>query len=238
MQQRATLWIYGTFCTSSTTRIKATLGFIPIHLYFRKLYRRFLLRKSLLPPNHIISNILSSNGLYDHIPHNISINNLTSKQRLYLNSPFIDMDNRHNELLLFFSFFDEELNLENWPIDSFSDCFSFHLCLSNTKSYIKNLNNIIFKASSNSFSSIIVSNASIKNYVVMLISYIYLHNKPIIKIIYKVVNVITTKAELFTIRCGINQVIGITNVNYIVIITDSLHTAKRIFNFLPYLYQT
>jgi len=51
------------------------------------------------------------------------------------------------------------------------------------------------------------------------------------------VNITTTEAKLFAIRCGINQVVGIPNIKHIVIITDSLYTAKRIFKLLLHLYQ-
>jgi len=71
----------------------------------------------------------------------------------------------------------------------------------------------------------------------MSISHIHSHDKSIIKIIHRAVNVTTTKAELSAIQCGINQAVGITNINHIVVITDSLHAAKKIFDFLSHPYQ-
>ena len=53
----------------------------------------------------------------------------------------------------------------------------------------------------------------------------------------RAINVTTTEAELFAIYCGINQVVANSDVNYIVIITNSLHTAKRIFDSSVHLYQ-
>ena len=146
------------------------------------------------------------------------------------------MDNRCNKLFSFFSAFDKEFNPGNWIIDSFPDQFSFHLHSSNVKNHIKNLDDITFRALSNPSSSIIVSDVSIKNHVAMSISYIYSYDKPIIKTIHKAVNVTTTGAKLFAIWCGINQAVSITNINHIIVITDLLHTAKKIFNFLldPY----
>ena len=47
----------------------------------------------------------------------------------------------------------------------------------------------------------------------------------------------TTEAELFAIRCGINQAMQIINVHHIIITTDSIHATKRIFNLSIYLYQ-
>ena len=53
--------------------------------------------------------------------------------------------------------------------------------------------------------AVVVSDISIKNQVATSIAYIYVHNNPIIKTIHHVINIVSTKTELFTIRCGINQ---------------------------------
>jgi len=45
------------------------------------------------------------------------------------------------------------------------------------------------------------------------------------------------KAELVTIRCGINQFINIPGILKIIVITDSLHIVRKIFNSLIHLYQ-
>jgi len=71
---------------------------------------------------------------------------------------------------------------------------------------------------------------SIKNYIATSISHIHIHDKPIIKMIYCAINVTSTKAELFTIYCGINQAIGSPQIKKIIVITDFLHTAKSIFD--------
>jgi len=55
--------------------------------------------------------------------------------------------------------------------------------------------------------------------------------------IHKAVNITTTEAKLFTIQCGINQVVGITNVNHIVVIMDSLYATKKIFDSLSHPFQ-
>ena len=51
------------------------------------------------------------------------------------------------------------------------------------------------------------------------------------------VRVTSTEAKLFTIRCSTIQVTHLSHINQIVIIVDSIHAAKKIFNFLVYLYQ-
>jgi len=102
VQWRAALWILGTFHTSPTSGIKAISGLISIHFHLKKLYRRFLLRGSSLPSNHIISSIISFDGLHNYNFHSISIDHLTPKQRLCLKSTLIDMNNRYNEVFHLF----------------------------------------------------------------------------------------------------------------------------------------
>ena len=220
-----------------TARIEAISGLIPIHFYLKKLYSRFLLRGSSLPSNHIIKSILSSNGSTRHTSYSLFLDNLTPKQRLHLNSSLIDMDNSCNELLPSFSFFNEKFDPGNQLIDSFPEQFSFHPHSSNIKNHIKNLNNITFRALFNHSSSIIISDANIKNHVATSILHIHSHNEPVIKTIHQAINITTTEAELFAMQCSINQAVGIPNINHIIVITDSLHAAKRIFDFSLHLYQ-
>ena len=56
------------------------------------------------------------------------------------------------------------------------------------------------------------------------------------KTIYHAMNVISTEAELFAIRCGISQASQIQGVTCIVIVTDTILAAKRIFDIFLYLY--
>jgi len=99
------------------------------------------------------------------------------------------------------------------------------------------LDEIVLRASSNPSSTIIVSDTSIKNHITTSISHIHSYNKPVVKTMHRAINVTTTEAKLFMICCGINQVVANSNVNYIVIITNSLYTAKRIFNSSVHPYQ-
>jgi len=63
-------------------------------------------------------------------------------------------------------------------------------------------------------------------------------NKPLMKTIHHAVNVISTEAELFAIRCGINQSIRFDNISKIVVITDSIHMAQKIFDSSSHPFQT
>ena len=181
--------------------------------------------------------VLSLDKSSEHQSHILSLNLLTQKQRSCLTSLLVNMDNCLNEILPSFLLFDKEFDSGKHLIDFFSDCFSFYPWSKNIKNYINALDNITLELVSDPTSSIIISDVNIKNHVTTSISHIHLYNKLIIKTIYQVVNIFTTKAELFTICYGINQVINVPNTRCIVVIIDSLHTAKRIFDSLMHPYQ-
>ena len=52
--------------------------------------------------------------------------------------------------------------------------------------------------------ALVITDASIKNNIATSISYMHIHNRPIMKTLYHVVNVTSTEAKLFAIRYGIN----------------------------------
>jgi len=72
--------------------------------------------------------------------------------------------------------------------------------------------------------------ASVKNNVASSIVHIHVYNKLIVKMIHHVINVMSTKAKFFAIRCGINQVFHLQDIFKIIVVTDSIHTAKKIFD--------
>jgi len=147
------------------------------------------------------------------------------------------MNDKRNEFFPFFSFFNKEFNLGNRIVDIFPDRFSFHPHFSNIEKYIENLEEIMLRASSDPFSSIVVSDTSIKNQVTTSILHIHSFNKPIIKTLHRAINITTAKAELFAICCSINQAVANHNVKHIIVITNSLHIARRIFDSFTHLYQ-
>ena len=105
------------------------------------------------------------------------------------------------------------------------------------KSRIQQLDSMIIQASSSQSTAIVASDASIKNNIATSISHTYIFNQPLIKTIHHAAFVTSTEAEMFAIRCGINQATAKSNVSKIVIVTDSIHAAKRIFNPFSHLLQ-
>ena len=75
-------------------------------------------------------------------------------------------------------------------------------------------------------------NASIKNNIATSILHTYISNQSLVKTIHHAVFVTSSEAELFTIRCSINQALSKENISKIIVITNSIHIAKKIFDTL------
>ena len=89
---------------------------------------------------------------------------------------------------------------------------------------------MVIKSSGSPSTAIVVIDISIKNNTATSISYMHTHNYPITKTIHHAVYVTSSEAKLFAIRCGINQASNQDGISKIIIITDSIHVAKKIFN--------
>jgi len=86
--------------------------------------------------------------------------------------------------------------------------------------------------------ALVVTDASIKNNIATSISHVHSANKPLIKTVYHAVFVTSMETELFAIRYGINQACIKENVSKIIVVTDSIHAAKKIFNSNSHPYQS
>ena len=159
--------------------------------------------------------------------HWLSLERLTPRQCL-------NIKNRINEIFSSFDPFNKEFSPGDKLINIFPSCFSFYFTNKKSKESLKThickLNNIILQASADPKSVVVISDASIKNQVATSITHIHVHDSLTIKMIYHTINVTFTEAELFTIRYNINQATQLPNISQIIVITDSIHAAKRIFN--------
>ena len=123
--------------------------------------------------------------------------------------------------------------------DNFSNCFSFNLASKKEKNKIccEELDEMVFHLSSSPSTALFVTDASIKNNIATSISHIHSANGPLIKIVHHAAFITSTEAELFAIRCGINQACIKENVSKIIIVTDSIHATKKIFDSKSHPYQ-
>jgi len=92
------------------------------------------------------------------------------------------------------------------------------------------LDNLAIEALDISSITLVISDANIKNNVATSISHIYIHNKPITKTLHHAVNITSTEAELFAIRCSINQATYHNEISKIIVITNFIYAARKIFD--------
>ena len=153
------------------------------------------------------------------------------KQCLKIKGPTVDIDNRFNKIISSFSLLDRKFLPGNRLIDIFPNTFSFHSLdksKNNIKSYLHNLKNVSLQSLSDPYIAIVILDASIKNSVAISIAHIHIHDSPVIKTIHYAVNITSTEVKIFTLWCSINQAIQQFDINYIIVITDFIHAAKRI----------
>jgi len=126
--------------------------------------------------------------------------------------------------------------------DIFSDCFSFNLANKEEKDKDKicaqELDDMALCISFSPNTALIVTDASIKNDIATSISHIHQANHPLIKTVHHAAFITSSEAELFTIRCSINQACNKEDVSKIFVITNSIHAVKNIFNSSSHPYQS
>ena len=158
-----------------------------------------------------------------------------------IRSPIVDMNNRFNEVFPLFDSYNSKFFSGTRIIDILSSCFSFHPLNKHSKDNLTSrscqLDNLAIMSSENSSYTLVVTNTSIKFNVAISITHIHICNKPVVKILYHAVNVTSTEAKIFTIRCGINQATTSQGILKIIVITDLIHSAKRIFDPLLHPFQ-
>ena len=234
IQRRAAIWILGAFKTLPSEGIEAIAGIIPIKFHLQKIAKRSQICSFKLPANHILKNLLDESPPLSNTSNSHNIGLLTNRQRTLTKDHLIDTCNKTYGIFPSFSPLNPKFSPGHYIIDNFSDCFSFNLVNKKEKEinkiYTQKLDNMVLCNSSLPHTALVITDTSIKNNIATSISHIHSANHPLTKIVHHASFVTSTKAELFTIRCGINQACFTDNVSKIIIITDSIHVAKKIFN--------
>jgi len=126
-------------------------------------------------------------------------------------------------------------------ISIFSNCFSFHSFNKHNNdsllSCLCQLDNLTIVSLENPLHTLIITDTNIRNNVATSITYIHIHDRPVIKTLHYVVNVNSMEAELFAIRYDIYQATSFYRISKIIIVIDSIHSAKRIFDSLSHPFQ-
>ena len=195
----------------------------------------------ILPNNHAIKSLLERKFTKNSFHYCLSLENIISKQHLKIKSSVINANNHFNGIFSLFDSLNSKFSPGSWLVDNFSSHFFFYQANHKDKesraAHSHKFDDIVLNNSSNSNSVIVVSNASIKNNITMSIVHIYSYLNSIKKTLHHAVGITFTEAELFAIRHSINQAIQIPEASHIIIITDSIHMAHRIFNLSIHPYQ-
>jgi len=193
-----------------------------------------------LSKQHIINSLLDNHYLKKAKPYYLSMGNFTDKQWLKIKSFIVDTNNYLNKVHSFFNRLYKELLSGFCLVDNFPNHFSFYIVnqknIKNMNVYIWLLDKLFEDYSLNLNTVLIISDASIKNNVAISVLYIYFNYSTLLKTIHHIINVTSTKTELFVIKCRINQTIQVPNTEHIIVITNVIHTARYIFDssFYPY----
>jgi len=225
MQRRAAIWILGAFKTSPLEGIEALASLIPVKSHLQKIAKRSQICPFKLPKNHILNNLLDDSPHQSNPFNYHNMGSLTNRQKVLTKSHLIDLKFKSYGIFPSFSPLDPEFAPGHRIIDNFSNRFSFNLA--NKKEKEKNnhraqeLDEMVLRNSSDPNTALVITNASIKNDIATSISHIHSANCPLIKTVHHASFVTSSEAELFAIRCGINQACSLNNVSKIVVVTDS-----------------
>jgi len=222
MQKRATIWILEIFKTSPLEGIKAITSIIPIKFHLQKIAKRSQIHSFKLSANHILRNLLDESPPLSNTSNSHNIGLLTNRQRTLTKGHLIDMCNKAYGIFPSFSPLNPEISPGHRIIDKFSDRFSFNLVNKKEKEinkiHAQELDDMALCNSSLPHTALVITEASIKNDIAMSISHIYSANRPLTKTVHHASFVTSTEAELFAVRCGINQACSINNVSKIIVI--------------------
>ena len=153
--------------------------------------------------------------------YHIATAHLTFKQWLRIKSSIVNTNNWLNEI---FPSFNREHSPGFCLVDTFSGHFSFYSVNqkdANIKITHCNKFNSIYEDSLIDQNTIpIISDASVKNNVTTSVLYIHRGQDIITKTVYHLMNIMSTEAELFAIRCGINDVTQIQDIAYTLLLSQ------------------
>ena len=203
--------------------------------HLQKLAERLLIQLFKIPENHIIQWLIDESSPYPNSFNPHTIGSLTNHQRNITKGHIIDSKTKSYGAFPSFDPLHQEFTLGQHISDIFPDRFSFNLVDNKEKNITcaQELDNLVLSNTSPS-SAIVVTDASIKDNIATSIAHIHQANFPLTKIVHHAVFVTSSEAELFAMRCGINQACNKDNISKIVVITDSIHSAKHIFNSLAH----
>ena len=107
--------------------VETIASLISIHFYLNKLIGCHCLQIVSLSRQDIINSLLDEHYSKKATPHHMVTFHLTSKQQLKIKSPIINTNNHLNRIYSAFDSLNKKLSSDFCLVDTFPDCFSFHL---------------------------------------------------------------------------------------------------------------
>ena len=233
MQQRAVLWITGTYQTSLSEDVEAIADLIPITLHLCKLNSRHHLHYASIPLSHAINSLLNSQHAKNQTPHRAATSNLTVKQKANLKSPIKDVNEHLNGVRNCFNPLHLLFSPGSRIVNHFSSRISFYSPSSSSDEdlyqYLQSLN-FTFRASQINHNSVaVIADRDIKkSHVTTAATHIWSNNMVVKELQINFIKVISLKVELMVICTGLIPAIEINNIHNITVITDSITSARKI----------
>jgi len=220
--------------------IEAIAGIIPIKFHLQKIARRSEIRPLKLPPSYLLRSLIDDSPSLSITPNSHHVGSLTNRQRNLTKGHLINSLNKTLRIFPSFSPLNPEFSPGLHITDEFSNRFCFNLVNKKEKekykTHTQELDDMVLSNSSLPQSALMVTDASIKHNIATSISHVHILNRPLTKTVHHALFVTSTEAELFAIRCGINQACSIDSVSKIIVVTDSIHATKKIFDNEPHPY--
>jgi len=170
----------------------------------------------------------------NHPPHKTATSKLTDKQWFNLKSPIKDVNKRLNGVRECFNPLFPLFSLGSRVVDHFPSRFSFHSPLSSSDEdlyhHLQNLDQA-FRSSQTALHNIaIVADRGIKkSQVATAVAHIWSENSIIQCLQANLINVTSIEAELMAIHLGLIPAMEEENIHNIIVITDSIAAAKKVF---------
>ena len=191
--------------------------------------------------NHILHTLIGHNSISPSYQYALLLISLMRRQQNLIKGHIVNMDNCFNEVFPSFNPINPEFSPSNRIIDTYTKHFSFHFfnkhISHNIKSSVRELDKITLESSNDLSSTLVITDASIKNNVTMSIVHIHICDKPIMKTLHHATNITSIEAKLFAIKCSINQATANCDVSKIIVIMDSIHAVQKIFDSFSHPFQ-
>ena len=200
-------------------------------MYLHKLNGRHHLCYASLTPFHAINSLLDLQHAKGQPPHKMTMSKLTSKQQANLKSPIKDINKHLNSIRNCFNSTFSLFSLGSRVVNHFSSRISFHSpSSSSNKDLFHHLDHAFKSSQTSSYSTTVIADGGVKkSHVATAVTHIWSDNSIIQRLQVNSINITSVEAELMAICLGLIPAMDKENIHDIIVITDSITVAKKIF---------